>query len=78
VAAHLGRHDRGRLRRPGRSGDTRIVAFLGAGIIFFGSNLWVPATFGVLMLISGFLVVAAVLAMFGVETRGRRFEEVSP
>ena len=33
---------------------------------------------GSLLLISGFLVVAAVLAMFGVETRNRRFEEISP
>jgi hypothetical protein len=30
------------------------------------------------MLIGGFLVVAAVLAMFGVETRNRHFDEVSP
>jgi MFS transporter, putative metabolite:H+ symporter len=33
---------------------------------------------GALLLISAFLVVAAVLASFGVETRNRRFEEVSP
>src|SRR3954451_24022687 len=104
------------------AGDTRGVAFLGSGIIFFGFNLWVPmtyarsaenfptrarttgfalvdgvghlgggigvlaiapaiphlSTFGALMLISGFLVVAAVVGMFGVETRHRRFEDVSP
>jgi MFS transporter, putative metabolite:H+ symporter len=95
---------------------------VGAGIIFFGFNLWVPMTYarsaesfptrarttgfalvdgvghlgggigvlliapaipdmsilGALLLISAFLVVAAVLASFGVETRNRRFEEVSP
>jgi putative MFS transporter len=104
------------------AGETRAVAFLGAAVIFFGFNLWVPmtyarsaenfptrarttgfalvdgvghlgggigvlaiapaiphlSTFGALLLISGFLVVAAVLGMFGVETRHRRFEDVSP
>jgi putative MFS transporter len=103
-------------------GDTRTVAFLGAGVIFFGFNLWVPMTyarsaesfpsrarttgfalvdgvghlgggggvlviaplipkmsaFGAFMLVSGFLVVAAVIGMVGVETRNRRFEEISP
>jgi MFS transporter, putative metabolite:H+ symporter len=103
-------------------GDTRIVAFVGAGIIFFGFNLWVPMTYarsaesfptrarttgfalvdgvghlgggigvlviaplipkmsvlGAFMLVSSFLVVAAILGMFGVETRNKRFEDVSP
>jgi MFS family permease len=104
------------------AGDTLGLAFVGAGIIFFGFNLWVPMTYarsaesfptrarttgfalvdgvghlgggigvlliapaipdmsilGALLLISSFLVVAAVLASFGVETRNRRFEDVSP
>jgi MFS transporter, putative metabolite:H+ symporter len=104
------------------AGDTRIIAFVGAAIIFFGFNLWVPMTyarsaesfptrarttgfalvdgvghlgggigvlviaplipkmsvFGAFMLVSGFLVVAAVIGMFGVETRNKRFEEISP
>jgi MFS transporter, putative metabolite:H+ symporter len=104
------------------AGDTLGLAMVGAGIIFFGFNLWVPMTYarsaesfptrarttgfalvdgvghlgggigvlliapaipdmsilGALLLISAFLVVAAVLASFGVETRNRRFEEVSP
>jgi hypothetical protein len=30
------------------------------------------------LVISSFLIVAAFLAIFGVETRNRRFEEVSP
>jgi MFS transporter, putative metabolite:H+ symporter len=56
------------------------VGHLGGGI---GVLLIAPAIphlsiLGALLLISGFLVVAAVLAMFGVETRNRRFEEVSP
>ena len=34
--------------------------------------------FGAFMLVSGFLVVAAVLGMFGIETRNKRFEEISP
>jgi MFS transporter, putative metabolite:H+ symporter len=103
-------------------GDTRIVAFLGAAIIFFGFNLWVPMTYarsaesfpsrarttgfalvdgvghlgggigvlviaplipkmsvlGAFMLVSAFLVVAAILGMFGVETRNQRFEDISP
>ena len=103
-------------------GDTRIIAFLGAGIIFFGFNLWVPMTYarsaesfptrarttgfalvvgvghlgggigvlviaplipkmsvlGAFMLVSAFLVVAAIIGMFGVETRNQRFEDVSP
>jgi putative MFS transporter len=103
-------------------GDTRVVAFLGSAIIFFGFNLWVPMTYarsaenfptrarttgfalvdgvghlgggigvlviaplipkmsvlGAFMLVSSFLVVAAIIGMFGVETRNKRFEEVSP
>jgi MFS family permease len=56
------------------------VGHLGGGI---GVLLIAPAVphlsiLGSLMLISGFLVIAAVLAMFGVETRNRRFEEISP
>jgi Tfp pilus assembly protein PilV len=30
------------------------------------------------MLVSAFLVVAGVLGMFGVETRNKRFEDISP
>ncbi len=103
-------------------GDTRIIAFVGAMVVFFGFNLWVPMTYarsaesfptrarttgfalvdgvghlgggigvliiaplvpkmstlGALSLIGGFLVIAAVLGMFGVETRNKRFEDVSP
>jgi hypothetical protein len=36
------------------------------------------STLGALSLIGGFLVIAAVLGMFGVETRNKRFEDVSP
>ena len=36
------------------------------------------SVFGASMLVSAFLVVAAILGMFGVETRNRRFEDVSP
>src|SRR3954454_17111225 len=104
------------------AGDTRVIAFVGAAIIFFGFNLWVPMTyarsaesfptrarttgfalvdgvghlgggigvlviaplipkmsvFGAFMLVSSFLVVAAIIGLFGVETRKKRFEEVSP
>src|SRR5690242_5474136 len=56
------------------------VGHLGGGI---GVLVIAPAVphlsiLGSLLLISGFLVVAAILAMFGVETRNRRFEEISP
>jgi MFS transporter, putative metabolite:H+ symporter len=56
------------------------VGHLGGGI---GVLLIAPAVphlsiLGSLLLISSFLVVAAVLASFGVETRNRRFEDVSP
>ncbi len=33
---------------------------------------------GAFMLVSSFLVVAAVIGLFGVETRNKRFEEISP
>jgi MFS family permease len=104
------------------AGDTLWVAFVGAAVIFFGFNLWVPMTYarsaevfptrarttgfalvdgvghlgggigvlliapaiphlsilGALLLISVFLVVAAIIGSFGIETRNRRFEEISP
>ena len=56
------------------------VGHLGGGI---GVLLIAPAIphlsiLGSLLLISAFLIIAAFLAIFGVETRNRRFEEVSP
>jgi MFS family permease len=103
-------------------GDQLGVAFVGAGVIFFGFNIWVPMTyarsaenfptrarttgfalvdgvghlgggigvlviapiipdmsvFGALMLVSAFLVVAAVIGQLGIDTRNRRFEELAP
>ena len=99
-----------------------IVAFIGAIIVFFGFNIWIPATyawstenfptrarttgFGIVdgighvgggigllliapnlaqlgplnsfLLIGAFLVVAAVIAQFGIATRGVRLDVVSP
>jgi MFS family permease len=104
------------------AGSSRTVAFLGAAVIFFGFNLWVPMTYarsaenfptrarttgfglvdgvghlgggiGVLviapliphmsvlaamMLIGGFLALAALIGQFGIETRARRFEDLAP
>jgi MFS family permease len=104
------------------AGSTRSIAFLGAAVIFFGFNLWVPMTYarsaenfptrarttgfglvdgvghlgggiGVLliapliphmsvlaamMLIGGFLVLAAIVGQFGIATRDRRFEDLAP
>jgi len=99
-----------------------VLAFLGAIVIFFGFNVWVPPTYswttesfptrarttgfaladgvghiggglGVLILvpllphlgaflglivIALFLVLAAVVAQFGISTRGRTLGEISP
>jgi predicted MFS family arabinose efflux permease len=104
------------------AGTSRTLAFIGAAIVFFGFNVWVPMTYtlstesfptrarvtgfgvvdgvghvgggiGVLliaplipkltvleafMLVSGFLVVAALLAQLSAATRGRHYEEISP
>jgi MFS transporter, putative metabolite:H+ symporter len=98
------------------------IAFLGAAIVFFGFNVWVPMTYtlstesfptrarvtgfgmvdgighlgggigvlviapqipnmsvlGAMLVVSGFLVLAAIVAMFSPNTRGRHYEEVSP
>jgi MFS family permease len=106
----------------GAGGKVPVLAFLGALIIFFGFNVWVPMTYswttenfptrarttgfgladgighiggglGVLLLVPAlptlgafwglvvialFLVLAAVVAQFGISTRGRRLAEVSP
>ena len=56
------------------------VGHLGGGI---GVLLIAPAIphmsiLGALLLISAFLVVAAIIGSFGIETRNRRFEEISP
>jgi MFS transporter, putative metabolite:H+ symporter len=50
----------------------------GVGVLVIAPAVPHLSILGSLMLISGFLVVAAILAMFGVETRNRRFEEISP
>jgi putative MFS transporter len=98
------------------------IAFIGAAIVFFGFNVWVPMTYalstesfptrarvtgfglvdgvghlgggiGVLVIapqipnmtvleamlvVGGFLVLAAIVALFSVNTRGRHYEEISP
>jgi MFS transporter, putative metabolite:H+ symporter len=98
------------------------IAFIGAAIVFFGFNIWVPMTytlstesfptraratgfglvdgvghvgggigvlliapliphltvFGAFMVITAFLVAAAVIAQFSASTRGRHYEEISP
>jgi len=99
-----------------------VIAFVGAAIVFFGFNIWVPMTYtlstesfptrarvtgfgmvdgvghlgggiGVLVIapliphmtvleamlvVGGFLVVAAIVAQFSPNTRGRYYEEISP
>jgi len=56
------------------------VGHLGGGIGELVIAPLIPnlSVFGAFMLVSGFLVVAAALGMFGVETRNKRFEEISP
>jgi MFS transporter, putative metabolite:H+ symporter len=98
------------------------IAFIGAAIVFFGFNIWVPMTYtlstesfptrarvtgfgmvdgvghvgggigvlliapqiphmsvlGAMMAIAGWLVLAAIVAQFSANTRGRHYEEISP
>ena len=104
------------------AGTDRTITFLGAAVVFFGFNVWVPMTYtlstesfptrarvtgfglvdgighvgggigvlliapliphlsvlGAFMLISAFLVAAAVVAQFSERTRGREYEDISP
>jgi hypothetical protein len=50
----------------------------GIGVLVIAPLIPKMSVFGAFMLVGGFLVVAAVIGMFGVETRNKRFEEVSP
>src|SRR3954465_6874984 len=50
----------------------------GIGVLVIAPLIPKMSVFGAFMLVSGFLVVAAVIGMFGVETRNKRFEDVSP
>jgi MFS family permease len=56
------------------------IGHLGGGIGVLVIAPLVPkmSTFGALSLVSGFLIVAAVIGQFGIETRNKRFEDVSP
>jgi MFS transporter, putative metabolite:H+ symporter len=98
------------------------IAFIGAAVVFFGFNVWVPSTYtlstesfptrarvtgfglvdgvghlgggigvlviapqipnmsvlGAMLLVSAFLVAAAIVAQFSVNSRGRHYEEISP
>ena len=56
------------------------IGHLGGGIGVLVIAPLVPkmSTFAALSLVSGFLVVAAVIGMFGIETRNRRFEDLAP
>lgn len=98
------------------------LAFIGAAIVFFGFNIWVPMTYtlstesfptrarvtgfgmvdgvghlgggigvliiapqiphmsvlGAMLLVSAFLVAAAIIALFSPNTRGKYYEEISP
>jgi len=50
----------------------------GIGVLVIAPLIPKLSTLAALSLVSGFLVVAAVIGMFGIETRNRRFEDVSP
>jgi MFS transporter, putative metabolite:H+ symporter len=56
------------------------VGHLGGGIGVLVIAPLIPhmSVLGAFMLVSAFLVVAAIIGMFGVETRNKRFEDVSP
>jgi MFS transporter, putative metabolite:H+ symporter len=50
----------------------------GIGVLLIAPQLPHMSVLGAFLLVSGFLVVAAVIAQFAVNTRARRFEEMSP
>jgi putative MFS transporter len=50
----------------------------GIGVLLIAPLVPKMGTFAALSLVSGFLVVAAIIGMFGIETRNKRFEDVSP
>jgi MFS transporter, putative metabolite:H+ symporter len=56
------------------------VGHLGGGIGVLVIAPLVPhmSTFAALVLVSGFLFIAAIIGMFGIETRNKRFEDISP
>jgi putative MFS transporter len=56
------------------------VGHLGGGIGVLVIAPLVPkmSTLAALSLVSGFLVIAAIIGLFGIETRNRRFEDISP
>jgi MFS family permease len=104
------------------AGNAMVASVIGAAIVFFGFNLWVPIAYawsaenyptrarttgfalvdgighlgggvgllfiapliprlgvlGALLLISAFLVLGAAIAQFGIRSRDRRLDEISP
>jgi MFS family permease len=50
----------------------------GVGVLLIAPAIPDMSILGALLVISGFLVVAAIIGSFGIETRNRRFEEISP
>ena len=56
------------------------VGHLGGGIVVLIIAPQIPtmSVLGAMLVISGFLVAAAVVAMFSPNTRGRHYEEISP
>jgi putative MFS transporter len=50
----------------------------GIGVLLIAPQLPHMSVLGAFLLVSGFLVVAAVIAQFALNTRARRFEEMSP
>jgi MFS family permease len=50
----------------------------GIGVLIIAPQIPHMSVLGAFLLVSGFLVVAAVIAQFTLNTRARRFEEVSP
>jgi putative MFS transporter len=50
----------------------------GIGVLLIAPQIPHMSVLGAFLLVSGFLVVAAVIAQFALNTRNRRFEEISP
>ena len=50
----------------------------GVGLLFIAPLVPQLGVLGALLFISAFLVVAAIIAQFGIRARGRRLDEISP
>ena len=50
----------------------------GIGVLVIAPQIPHMSVLGAMLLVSGFLLAAAIVAQFSVNTRGRHYEEISP